>query len=119
MHACGVSVRPVSTALVAPRTVPRQIGGADEAGLVRPGFGQLAFGQRLVQPGHRVITQPRVQYQVRAARHDVDGVDLQQAHALHGGHHVGAPGASPAGLQQALGRQLQQARLGKAEGGRS
>ena len=88
-------------------TVQRPVGHGGEASLMRPGLEDVAPLQRLVQPVCGVIPQPRVQHQVGAACHHVDGIDLQQRHALHGGQQVLARGFFRRSGQQALGGQVQ------------
>jgi hypothetical protein len=56
-----------------------------------------------------------MEYQVRAARHHVNGVDLQQAHAPDRRHHIVAAGPSSHRLQQALSKQLQCACLDQTQ----
>ena len=115
LHAQGVTLGPVLQALGAPGTMPADVGGTDQGGLVRPAFGQLAGGQRLVQPVRRVVAQAGMQHQVRAACHHVDGVDLQQAHAFDRCHHIVAARPSLQWLQQPLCRQLQRPRLPRGQ----
>src|SRR5215207_9885775 len=52
----------------------------DEARRVRPVLEQRPLSQKLVQPPRLVVTQPAPQHQVRAARDNGDGVDLQHPH---------------------------------------
>ena len=65
--------------LVVP-SVRQQIVGWRETSLVRPSLKNMALRQRVFQPTPRVMPQPREQHQIRAARHHVDSVDLQQLH---------------------------------------
>ena len=115
VHAGSMSVRPVMAALVAPGVMQRVVGRRHEAGLVRPALRQFAARQRLLQPLGRVIAQPRVQHQVRAARHHVDGVDLQQSHARDHGREVRRARTPARRLQQALRVQLQATGLRQRE----
>ena len=82
---------------------------------MRPAFGELPLRKRFVQPGGLVFAQPRMQDQVGTARHHMDGVDLQQAHARDRFHHVGAPRTAARRAQQSLRRQLQALRLRKRQ----
>src|SRR5215216_7087556 len=61
-------------------TVQAVVLDRDEARRVRPVLEQRPLSQKLVQPPRLVGTQPAPQYQVRAARDDGDGVDLQHPH---------------------------------------
>ena len=82
-----------------------------ETRLMGPGFKQVRAGQRFVQPGRGVCTQSRKQDQIRAACHHVNGVDLQQLHALNAPAQA-QTGGSPIGwLQQTLRSQMQVSRL--------
>jgi hypothetical protein len=60
----------------------------DEAGRVRPVLEERPLGQKLVQPGRLVGAEPAPENQVRAARDDGYGVDLEHAHPADGLQHV-------------------------------
>jgi hypothetical protein len=107
MHSRSVPLCPVMHALIAAATVQPDIASRDKASLVRPAFGESSLRQRFIKPFHRVMTKARVQNQIRAACDDMNGVDLQQSHALDHGHHIIASRASFQRLQQSLGGQLQ------------
>ena len=109
---------PIACALRVP-PVQREIAERRETGLVRPAFEDRAFGEQFVQPLRRVPTEPREQHQVRAARNDMDGVDLQHAHACDRGQHVGLARAPARSREQALRRKVQAARLPGGEPRRS
>ncbi len=47
---------------------------------VRPVFKQVAIGQQLIEPSRVVLPKPTPEHQVRAARDNTDGVDLQHVH---------------------------------------
>src|SRR5215217_6369124 len=61
-------------------TVQAVVLDRDEARRVRPVLEQRPLSQKLVQPPRLVGTQPAPQHQIRAARDDGDGVDLQHPH---------------------------------------
>ena len=83
---------------------------------MRPVFKQARFRQQLIEPAGFVAAQPGPQYQVGRAGHDVDGVDLQHAHApdhLEDGILGGGQGWS---FQQSLGGQHNSPSLSNCEG---
>jgi hypothetical protein len=106
MHAFGMPVCPMMTAMPVVTSMPGDVGRADKTCLVRPAFGQSPLRQRLVQPAQWIVAKARMQDQIRAARHHVDGVDLQHAHALDRRHHIGTRGRLSRPLQQPLCGQL-------------
>ena len=95
----GVFLGPIHSPFHRPDLIPYSIQHAaavervildrQEARRVRPVFEQSPFRQQLVQPFAPVIAQPAPQHQVRAARHDMDRIDLQDAHAAHRFENIG------------------------------
>ena len=51
---------------------------------MRPVLHQLAGAERLVQPALRIVAEAAEQHQIRTARNNIDGIDLQQGHLLNG-----------------------------------
>jgi hypothetical protein len=107
MHSRSVPLRPVMRALIAAATVQPNIACGNETGLMRPAFGESPLRQRFVKPLHRIVAETRVQHQIRAACDNMNGIDLQQSHALDHAHHITAARASLQRLEQSLGSQLQ------------
>ena len=68
--------------------VERIIFNGKKAGLVRPILEDFPFGQKLIQQARLVIAQATPQNQVRAARDNVYGINLQCAHAPYGFEHI-------------------------------
>ena len=73
-----------------------------KAGLVRPIFEQRAFSQQVGQPFLRISAQPAPQHQVRAARNDVDRIDLQDTHSTNRRQQIGLAGDSIGPAVQSL-----------------
>jgi hypothetical protein len=111
MHALCVLVGPVIVARIRAMPVQREIGDRREACLVRPALEDVAGLQRLVEPLLRVGAEAREQHQIRAARDDMDRVDLQQLHRFD--RHEQAPARGPGARrpQQALRGEVQVAGL--------
>ena len=63
-------------------------GSRCKAGLVGPALEDPPLLQRVFQPVRRVIPKARKQHQVGTARDHMDGVDLQDAHALDAGQQI-------------------------------
>ncbi len=74
---------------------------------MRPVFHQFALTQRIIQPLRRIVSQAAKQDQIRATRHDVNGVDLQQRHALHGREDISWLRAAAGLFQKPLGGKMQ------------
>ena len=79
-----------------------KIAAGQETGFVRPVLHQLPLAERLVQPLRRIIPETAKQHQVRAARHNVNGVDLKQRHALDGRENIGRLRAAAGLFEQPL-----------------
>src|SRR5665213_3203596 len=86
-----------------------------EAGFMRPGFEDRAFFEQLFEPLRLVHTEPGKQHEIRAARDDVDGIDLQYAHAFDRGKHVRFACTWAWPRKQALRGEMEVARLLDAE----
>ena len=70
-------------------TYQGEIATGQEAGFVSPVLHQLPFGERLIQPLLRITPQAAKQHQIRATGDNVNGVDLEQRHALDGREDIG------------------------------
>ena len=113
----GVLVRPMpgSAALLAVRAM-QGIGRArHEARLVRPAFEDLAAFEGLAEPVGRIGAEARKKHEIGTACDHVDGVDLQQLHAFDGRQQALATGSRCRLAEQALGFEVQIARLLQAE----
>ena len=108
-----VADRPMVFALLQRIAMQQVVVHRREAGLVRPGLKNMALRQSVFQPMPRVLPQPREQHQIRAARHHMDSVDLQQLHlcdAFAQGQRCGSFGG---GREQTLRGEVQRTRLRK------
>ena len=117
MHALRVPVGPMMIARV--RAVPVQcvIRDRRETGFVRPAFEDIPGGKRMVEPLRRIGTESGEQHEVRAARDNVDRVDLHQLHALDRDKQTPACRACARRPQQPLCCEMQIAGLLYGEGG--
>ena len=87
-------------------THQRKIAARQETGFVRPVLHQLPITQRIIQPLRGVVSQATKQHQIGATRHNVNGVDLQQRHALHGRKDIGGLRAATGLFKQPLRRKV-------------
>ena len=102
---------PMLACLLVVCAVQRKVINRRKAGLVGPGFEHMGLAQSPLQPRWRIVAKTREQHQVRAARHNVDGVDLQQLHALDATAKRQRRGCPGGRRQQALRSELEVARL--------
>ena len=79
-----------------------KIAARQEARLMRPILHEFALTQRAVQPFGRIVAETAKQHQIRAAGNDIDGVDLQQRHALDGCKNIGGLRAAMGALHGAM-----------------
>jgi hypothetical protein len=82
MHALGMALRPVMFARIGTMAQQRVRAHRRKARLMRPAFEDRALRQRLVEPARRIRAEAREQDEIRTARDDMNGVDLQLLHAL-------------------------------------
>ena len=106
---------PMPARLLVIGSVQRQIINRCKAGFVGPCFEHMRVRQGLVQPCGRVVAQTREQHQVRTARHHMDGVDLQQLHALDAAAQRQRCGRARGRREQPLCGEMQVARLLKCD----
>ncbi len=78
-----------------------------EARFMRPVLEQFRVGEMFVEPLRRICAEPAEQHEIRAARDDMDRVDLQLAHPADGGEHVGLDRLAARRRQEALRGEMQ------------
>ena len=99
MHPLGVLVGPVVRADRVVAAVQRHIFHRRETRFMRPAFEDSCrvASKSSRKPLQFVTADTRKKHEIRAARHDVNGVDLQQAHAPDRGQHAPARSANARG----------------------
>ena len=79
-----------------------KIAAGQETGFVRPVLHELPFAERLIKPVRGIVAQAAEQHQVRATGNNINGVDLQQRHALNGREDIGRLCAATGLFEQPL-----------------